>query len=152
MLYEPFATYGSRATTAMKQTPDIRFLGISPSPALLAMIREHCSKLDLFCRELIACRVFVEMVDKHQRHGRQFSVRIDLTLPGHELTVNRARSEDVYGALHDAFHAMTRQIEDTVRRDRHRRDGPTDEIAEEHPMAGPSQAHAASPTHGGLPC
>lgn len=152
MLYLSFAIFGSFATTAMKQTADIRFLGISPSPALHAMIKEHCAKLDLFCRDLIACRVFVELADKHQRHGRQFNVRIDLTLPGHELTVNRARSEDVYGALHDAFGAMTRRIEDTVRRDRHRRDGPTPGIAEEHPMASPPDSRAAAPSNGSLPC
>jgi cold shock CspA family protein len=40
---------------------------------------------------------------------------LDVTLPGHELTVNRVEHEDVYVALREAFDDMRRQVEDTVR-------------------------------------
>jgi ribosomal subunit interface protein len=136
----------------MKQPADIRFLGIAPSPALHALIIEQCGKLEVFSADITSCRVFVELADKHQHRGRKFDVRIDLTLPGHELTVNRARSEDVYGALNDAFHAMARQIEDTVRRDRRHRGGSTPVFAEENLLAVAAEAHATSITQGGTPC
>ena len=137
----------------MKKTADVRFLGLAPSPALHASILQQCGKLDLFCANLTACRVFVELVDKHQRQGRQFSVRIDLTLPGHELTVSHVHGEDVYAALNDAFHAITRQLEDTVRRDRRRRDGPAPDIDEEHPEATADATHAGhEPVRGDASC
>ena len=54
------------------------------------------------------------LASKHQ--GRQFGVRIDLTLPGHELVVNHVQHEDAHIALRDAFEKMKRQLEDVVRK------------------------------------
>jgi hypothetical protein len=42
-------------------------------------------------------------------------VRVHVTLPGHELTVDRVQHEDAYVALRDAFDGMRRRIEDQVR-------------------------------------
>jgi len=44
------------------------------------------------------------------------AVRIDARLPGHELTVNRRHASDFRVAVREAFDAMTRQLEDRVRR------------------------------------
>jgi cold shock CspA family protein len=45
-------------------------------------------------------------------------VRIDLTVPGHELVVDRVENEDVHVALRDAFDDMKRRLEDVVRQRR----------------------------------
>jgi len=105
----------------MKQLPQIQFLGIDPSPALETDVRERLERLDRFCPDLIAGRTTIELLHTHQQQGRTFAVRLDMTLPGHELTVSRVHHEDVYVALRNAFDDMTRQVQDTVRiaRQRH---------------------------------
>jgi ribosomal subunit interface protein len=88
---------------------------IPTSEALEARIREQAAKLEAFHPQLISCRVTVEELDKHQHQGRQFRVRIDAHVPGHEIVANRDHHEDVYVALRDAFAALTRQLEEDVR-------------------------------------
>ena len=76
-------------------------------------------------------RVVVELEEQHRRQGKPFGVRIELTLPGRELVVNRVRNEDAYVALRDAFDDMKRRIEDTVRRRRDAQRQPTPEVRDE---------------------
>lgn len=107
----------------MKQSPQIQFLGLDPSPVLDAEARDRLAKLDRFCPDLIAGRVTIELLHAHQPHGRMFAVRLDVTLPGSELTVSRVHDQDAHAALHHAFDGMTRQVQDAVRvvRERHER-------------------------------
>lgn len=100
----------------MKQPLQIRFLGMEASDAVSAAARERAEKLDHFSPDIMSCRVTIELSHKHQHQGRPFTVRIDLTLPEHELSVDRVSDEDVYVALRDAFDAMRRQLEDAMRR------------------------------------
>lgn len=100
----------------MKQAPDIRFIGMEPSDALASAAREKTAKLELFCPEIIACHVAIELAHKHRQQGRPFAVRLNLTLPGNELAVSRVDNEDAYVALRDAFDDMKRQIKETLRR------------------------------------
>lgn len=99
----------------MKQPLEIRFIGMPPSEAVESAAREKALKLNHFCPSIMACRVAVEHKHKHQHQGRPFAVRVDVTLPGHELSVNRVEDEDVYVALREAFDDMKRQVEDAVR-------------------------------------
>jgi cold shock CspA family protein len=61
--------------------------------------------------------VHIEQPAKHPQQGRLFAVKLDVTMPGHELVVGHQQHEDAFVALRDAFDAMRRQIEDAVRRD-----------------------------------
>ncbi|MGE5867032.1 MAG: HPF/RaiA family ribosome-associated protein, partial [Rhizobacter sp.] len=88
------------------------------SPAVEALAREKALKLDRYCPDIISCRMVIEHLNKHQHHGRQFAVRIHVTVPDHELAVDRVVSEDVYVALRDAYQDMRRQLEDTTQRRR----------------------------------
>lgn len=99
----------------MKQPLDIRFLGLEPSPAVEAAARDKAARLDRFFPALMACRVTIELEHRHKHQGKPYAVRIDVTLPGHELGIDRVQDEDVYVALRDAFDAMRRRIEDTAR-------------------------------------
>ena len=45
-------------------------------------------------------------------------MRLDLTLPGHELVVDKVQHEEVFVALRDAFDDMRRKLEDVVRQRR----------------------------------
>ncbi|MDP1683429.1 MAG: HPF/RaiA family ribosome-associated protein, partial [Burkholderiales bacterium] len=96
----------------MKLPLQITVRDIPQSDALEAAIREKAEKLDLFYPHIMACRVVVEMPAKHKHKGKEFTVRIDLTVPGSEIVINRDHHEDVYVALRDAFDVAKRQLED----------------------------------------
>ena len=89
---------------------------VEHSEALETHIREKVNKLDEFFKNIMSCRVVVEMPHKHHHQGKQFNVRIDIGVPGNEIVVNRDHSEDVYIALRDAFDAAKRQLEDYARK------------------------------------
>jgi ribosomal subunit interface protein len=102
----------------MRQSLQITFRGMEPSEAVEDAARKKAEHLDQFAGDIMACRVVVELAQKHQHQGRPYAVRIDLTLPGHELVIDRVQDEDVYVALRDAFDAMKRKLEDVVRQRR----------------------------------
>ena len=102
----------------MKQPLQIRFLGMEPSEAVEAAARQKADKLDQFCPDIMSCRVTIEFADKHRHQGKHLAVRVNVTLPQHELSVDRVEAEDVYVALREAFDDMRRQVEDAVRRRR----------------------------------
>lgn len=89
----------------------IGFRGLRPSAALEACARRKAQLLDQHHARIMACRVDIEMLQKHQHQGRPFGVRIHLTVPGQELTVDRVQHEDAYVALRDAFDDMKRQLD-----------------------------------------
>lgn len=99
------------------QTPlQVTLRDMPHSDALDTHIREKAQKLEQFYSGLIGCRVVVEKSGKHHHQGNPFNVRIDLTVPGSEIVVDRQENEDVYVALRDAFDAAKRQLEDYARR------------------------------------
>jgi ribosomal subunit interface protein len=102
----------------MKQPLEIRFIGMEASDAVEAAARKKADKLDRFRPDIMTCRVTIELANRHQQHqhqGRPFAVRVDVTVPDHELSVDRVHDEDVYVALREAFDDMKRQLEDSVR-------------------------------------
>ncbi len=99
----------------MQNQPQITVRDMEHSPALDDHIRQSVAKLDQFFSPIISCRVVAEAPHKHQQQGRQFTVRLDISVPGKEIVVNRDHSEDVYIALRDAFDAARRQLEEYAR-------------------------------------
>jgi cold shock CspA family protein len=105
----------------MKLPLQIAFHNLPRSEAIEEMVRERAARLDEYCDQVMSCRVVVEMPHKHHQHGNQYQVRIDLTVPGEEIVVNREPPEhtqyrDVGVAIRDAFDSARRQLEDYVRR------------------------------------
>jgi ribosome-associated translation inhibitor RaiA len=123
----------------------ITFRNILPSQAIEDNTREKASKLESFYDRIMSCRVIVEAPHRHHRKGKAYEVRIDLTVPGGELVINRspkrlnaAKSRlaeppetklieshepskhgahrDVYVAIRDAFNAAGRKLQDHARR------------------------------------
>lgn len=99
----------------------ITFKDMEPSMAVDARIREKARKLEHYHDHITSCRVVVEMLGQHHHQGNLFNIRIDITVPGGEIVVNRNRGmnhayEDVYVAVRDAFSAARRQLEDRLRR------------------------------------
>jgi cold shock CspA family protein/ribosome-associated translation inhibitor RaiA len=88
------------------------------TPATGSDIRDKAEKLDTIYDRIIRCRVMLEAPVGHHRHGGPFKVRIDVTVPGSELVVNRQEDDDLPIAIRNAFDAMRRRLEDYVRQQR----------------------------------
>jgi cold shock CspA family protein/ribosome-associated translation inhibitor RaiA len=101
----------------------VTFRSTPPSKAVEAHIREKADKLDMFYNRIMGCRVVVEAPHRRHHKGKRYHVRIDMTVPGGKLVVNREPSkhieyEDVYVAVRDAFDAARRQLQNYARRQR----------------------------------
>lgn len=99
----------------------INFRHMETSAALEAKIREKAQKIEQFSDHITRLHVTIDLEHKHHRQGNLFSVKIDITLPGKEIVIDRHPAknhahEDVYVALNDAFDAARRQLEDYVRK------------------------------------
>lgn len=102
----------------MQRPLQIVLRDIAPSDALETHIREKAEKLELFYPHIIGCTATVQLAGKHKHQGKFFNVRLDVTVPGGELVINRDMHEDVYVAMRDAFDAMKRRLEDYAQRQR----------------------------------
>lgn len=100
----------------MHNTVEIVLRGMPHSGALERYIGEQANKLDRADGRIIGCHVLVEALHRPKQQGAQFAVRLDITLPGTEVVVNREHSEDVYAAVRDAFEAAGLQLNDHMRR------------------------------------
>jgi len=102
----------------MQSALQITMRSIPHSDTLEGYIRQKAAKLENFYPHVVGCRVVVDIPHRHKHQGRMFDVRLDITVPGGELVVNREADGDVYVALRDAFDAARRQIADYGRRQR----------------------------------
>ena len=98
----------------------ITFRHMESSDAVTARIRERAGELERFFDRIISCRVVVECRHPRRQQGNLFRFRIDLKVPGREITVGRDPAahkahEDVYVAIRDAFDTTRRLLEDYVR-------------------------------------
>jgi ribosomal subunit interface protein len=100
------------------------FRQMRSSPAIRSRIEELASQLERFEPRLIRCRVVLEVPHRHNRQGRRYHIRIELTVPGRRaIVVSRnpsrlhspAAHEDVWVALQDAFDAAKKRLEEGVR-------------------------------------
>jgi len=80
------------------------------SDAVEAVIRRKVAGLERVYARITAVRATVEAPHHHHLQGNLFTVKLDVTLPGGEIVVNREHAEDVYVALRDAFQAARRQL------------------------------------------
>jgi len=113
----------AKGNQSMQKPIEITFRHMNPSPALENEIRERAKRLEHYCPDMIGCKVVVEAPHRHHQQGNLFHFRIDTTVPGKEIVVQRSPDdqhahEDPYVALRDAFDAMRRQLEDYSRKRR----------------------------------
>ena len=91
---------------------------VEHSDALEARIREYVAKLESFHPHIVGCRVVVEPLRRQDGRGHSFQVRIEVRVPGREYVATRKHDSDVFLALHEAYHAARRQIEDDIHQKR----------------------------------
>lgn len=120
----------------------VTFRGLAHDDMLEDDVRERVSWLEQFYAGIVGCRVLVEVPHRHRHDGRHFHVRIDVTVPGgppivvsHEPSMhgrlkdiedeahhkeNEIQSVHRYAsvAVHEAFDAARRRLEDFAREQR----------------------------------
>ncbi|HUY91324.1 MAG TPA: HPF/RaiA family ribosome-associated protein [Pirellulales bacterium] len=109
----------------MKLPVQISFHNLPHSDEIEDIVYENAARLDSFCEQIMSCRVVVDVPHLHRRQGNLYQVRIDITVPGEEIAVNREAGQhtaykDLRVAIDDAFNTAARLLEDYARR--HRQD------------------------------
>jgi hypothetical protein len=94
----------------MKRLIHIRFAGMESSHALIATAHSFAYGLAWDDSEIIACWVGIHHGPEKTIPGPRYSVRVDVTVPGHVLTAAGGQFENVYLALDHAFEDMERQL------------------------------------------
>ena len=120
----------------------VTFHGLPHSDALDSNVRGRVAWLEQFYADIVRCRVLVELPHRHRHDGRHFHVRIELTVPGgppivvsHEPSLHgglkdveegaHRKETEIEGvhryaavAIHEAFDAARRRLEDFAREQR----------------------------------
>ena len=120
----------------------VAFRGLAHSEALEADIQERIAWLQQFYADIVRCRVLIELPHRHRHDGRHFHVRVEMTVPGgapivvnHEPTLHGGLKDAESGAqhkdaevaavhryarvaVHEAFDAARRRLEDFAREQR----------------------------------
>ncbi|HLK58307.1 MAG TPA: HPF/RaiA family ribosome-associated protein [Chthonomonadaceae bacterium] len=117
----------------------ISFRNMERSEVLEEKILQEADDLDTYYDGIMSCRVVVEVPHRRHEHGNIIHVRIDLALPGSELTVTHepglhgasersaveegakafeagAPHKNALLAIHDAFERARRRLQDYARR------------------------------------
>ncbi len=107
----------------MKQSVQITFRDMQREPGIEELVLRKVTWLERSCHRITGCRVLVEAPHRHHRNGRPCHVRIDVTIPGSELAVGRdavrnGSRQSVHVAIHDAFDAARRILQDVSQRRR----------------------------------
>jgi len=98
------------------QTPvEITWHNMDPIPHVAKRIDERVERLEQFFGRIIRCHVVVEAPHQRRRQGNQYEVRVDVTTPSGDLSINRKPGDDqahfdLLVAIRDAFDAMERQL------------------------------------------
>lgn len=81
-------------------------------------VRDRVAKLESIYPRLMSCRVAVEVPHRRKRTGASYNVRIDLTVPGGELVVDRKTGDTILSAVQRAFNTAERQLRSQAERQR----------------------------------
>lgn len=98
------------------ETPlQLSFRNMDRSDFVAGLVQEKVDKLERLYDGVTSCHVYVEAPHKQHRKGNHYDIRIEVRVPGTELTVNSKPGdinahEDINVAIRDAFRAMERQL------------------------------------------
>lgn len=99
----------------MQTSAEITWHNMDPIPHVTKRINHRIERLEQFFDRITKCHVVVEAPHQRHRKGNQYEVRLDVTIPGRELSIDRRPGDDhahtdVLVAVRDAFDAMERQL------------------------------------------
>ena len=102
----------------MESPIQVSFHGLKRSDALYAAVYARAERLQRYYDRIVSCRVVLEQAGRHKQQGKQFSVHIDLKVPGGDIAVTHKHDEEFQIALRNAFDAARRKLEDYGRAQR----------------------------------
>lgn len=102
----------------MKIPVQITLKDVPSSEWIRQQIEERAGKLDHVYDRIMSCRVVIDVPNRRRHQGKVYSVRIDLTVPGKELVVNKENGSSLETSIHDAFEAAERQLDEFADRRR----------------------------------
>ena len=96
------------------QTPlQVTADGVELGPGEQANLEAHVRKLETFFHRLLGCRVAVSAPNRWAQAGPMtYRVRIDLTVPGEELVIERQPNPNLLDAIQDALQVAGRRLQD----------------------------------------
>lgn len=99
----------------------ISFHGMDHSPAVEAAVRRRAKKLEQYSDRLIACRVVLDAINRRPKQATLYGVRVGLVVSGGIVMADREPGQhhthkDIHVAIHDAFDAARRRLQDHMRR------------------------------------
>jgi ribosomal subunit interface protein len=99
----------------MQTLPIITFRNLETSPAVEAVVDKRIAALEHFSDRITGCEVILEAVQKRKLNARAFSVRVNVQLPGPDLSVTRTvaqgtAQDDLLLAVNRAFTAAEKQL------------------------------------------
>jgi ribosomal subunit interface protein len=104
----------------MPHSIQITYRDLERTDAIDSYVRKRADKLLRSGHPLVSCHVAIEAPHRHKLHGRHYRIRVDLTIPGAELVVDRCPDlggdEDLYAAIDGAFEHALRRLHDHVER------------------------------------
>lgn len=112
------------------------FRHMPPSPAVAARVDDEVQKLRRYCETITKCHVVIVAPHQHHRHGRQYEMHLELSVPGSRIVINHepapharlgevsphkaievdAPHKDIYVVIREVFDSTRRRLEDYVRR------------------------------------
>ncbi len=103
----------------MKLPLQVTFRDLVPLPSLEPEIRRRAAKLDQWTADVMSCHVVVAATGNRHRQGHEYSVTVSVRVPDAEITaVTHHDDLDIHRAVHGAFDAVGRQLEDYARQRR----------------------------------
>ena len=94
---------------------ELRQKEVTLPPGLVLDLQARVEVLDQHYHRIIRCRVTVEGSGNPHRRGL-YSIKVDLTLPGAEIVVQKQESANLELAIKRNFSIVTRRLEEHVRR------------------------------------
>ena len=99
----------------MQTDPVISYRNLDPSPAIEALVAKRIAVLERISDRIIGCEVTLEAPQKRRLHGRAFRVRLNLHVPGPDVSVARevvqgSAQEDLTLAVNRTFSAAEKQL------------------------------------------
>lgn len=94
----------------MQIEPIISYQNLDHSPVVEDLVREHIEALEKRYDWIIGCKVTLYAGQKKKRHGRVLGVKLNLRLPGPDLSISRevaqgSAQDDLMLAVNRAFNA-----------------------------------------------
>jgi putative sigma-54 modulation protein len=104
----------------------LTFRRMAHSDALATHFRRRAERLEHLFDRIISCHIVFELAGHHHRHGDRYCVSINVGLPGREILVRHAPSDErnletAHATADRAFDEAERQLEDWLKRQREHR-------------------------------